>query len=108
MLNPKKPPSSLTQEEYARVVKSQLIKILRVNPWLSRFYAGYFDLCASNPSAINNLGIRSENSSDPDSKALNPKGPNPMSLNKNIRSCTHIKVNGVPCGSPALHREAFC
>ena len=108
MLNPKKPPSSLTQEEYARVVKSQLIKILRVNPWLSRFYAGYFDLCASNPSAINNLGVRSENSSDPDSKALNPKGPNPMSLNKNIRSCTHIKVNGVPCGSPALHREAFC
>jgi len=31
-----------------------------------------------------------------------------MSLNKHIRVCTHIKVNGVPCGSPALHGEVFC
>ncbi|MGD0569410.1 MAG: hypothetical protein ABSA78_13485 [Candidatus Sulfotelmatobacter sp.] len=28
--------------------------------------------------------------------------------NKNARPCTHIKVNGVPCGSPALRGEAFC
>jgi len=28
--------------------------------------------------------------------------------NKNARPCTHIKVNGVPCGSPALRDEAFC
>ncbi len=31
-----------------------------------------------------------------------------MSLNKNVRACTHIKVNGVPCGSPALRGEVFC
>jgi len=31
-----------------------------------------------------------------------------MSLNRNIRVCTHIKVNGVPCGSPALRGEIFC
>jgi len=31
-----------------------------------------------------------------------------MSQNKNTRTCTHIKVNGVPCGSPALRGEAFC
>ena len=31
-----------------------------------------------------------------------------MPLNQNIRVCTHIKVNGVPCGSPALHGEVFC
>ncbi|MGB6478457.1 MAG: hypothetical protein WBF15_05155 [Candidatus Sulfotelmatobacter sp.] len=31
-----------------------------------------------------------------------------MPPNKNIRVCTHIKVNGVPCGSPALHGEVFC
>ncbi len=31
-----------------------------------------------------------------------------MSLNKNIRVCTHIKVNGVQCGSPALRDEVFC
>ena len=31
-----------------------------------------------------------------------------MSLNKNIRICTHVKVNGVQCGSPALRGEVFC
>ena len=31
-----------------------------------------------------------------------------MSLNQNIRSCTHIKVNGTRCGSPALRSEVFC
>ncbi len=31
-----------------------------------------------------------------------------MSLNKNTRVCTHIKVNGVRCGSPALRGEVFC
>ena len=29
-------------------------------------------------------------------------------LDKNIRRCTHIKVNGIRCGSPALRSEAFC
>jgi len=31
-----------------------------------------------------------------------------MPLNQNIRVCTHIKVNGVRCGSPALRDEVFC
>jgi hypothetical protein len=31
-----------------------------------------------------------------------------MSLNETIRTCTHIKVNGIRCGSPALRGEAFC
>ena len=31
-----------------------------------------------------------------------------MSLNQNTRVCTHIKVNGVQCGSPALRGEVFC
>jgi hypothetical protein len=31
-----------------------------------------------------------------------------MPLNQNIRVCTHVKVNGVPCGSPALRSEVFC
>ncbi|HKU28150.1 MAG TPA: hypothetical protein VJQ54_21965, partial [Candidatus Sulfotelmatobacter sp.] len=25
-----------------------------------------------------------------------------------VRTCTHIKVNGVPCGSPALRGKQFC
>jgi hypothetical protein len=31
-----------------------------------------------------------------------------MPLNKNVRFCTHIKVNGARCGSPALRGEVFC
>jgi hypothetical protein len=83
--------------------KSHLLNILRVNPWLSRFCADSLDLLASNPNQINNLPIRSEIFSNPD-----PKGVTPMSINKNTTVCTHVKVNGVPCGSPALRGEVFC
>ena len=31
-----------------------------------------------------------------------------MAVNFNTRVCTHIKVNGVRCGSPALRQEVFC
>jgi hypothetical protein len=83
--------------------KSHLLNILHANPWLSRFCAGSLDLFASNPSQINNLQTRSEKIFNPD-----PKGASPMPLNQNIRVCTHIKVNGTPCGSPALRGEVFC
>jgi hypothetical protein len=94
--------STLSPAELA-IAKSHLLNIFRANPWLSRFYADCLQITDSNPNQINNLPTRSENFFD-----LNPKGPNSMSLNQNIRVCTHIKVNGVPCGSPALHGEIFC
>src|SRR5579863_7239917 len=31
-----------------------------------------------------------------------------MPVHSNVRTCTHIKVSGVRCGSPALRREQFC
>jgi len=31
-----------------------------------------------------------------------------MSVHPNVRVCTHIKVTGVRCGSPALRGEEFC
>jgi hypothetical protein len=94
--------STLSPAELAEA-KSHLLNIFRTNPWLSRFYAGCLQIIASNPKQISNLPTRSENFFN-----LNPKGSNSMSLNKNIRVCTHIKVNGVPCGSPALRGEIFC
>jgi len=94
--------STLNPTELAEA-KSHLLNIFRTNPWLLRFYAGCLQIFDSNSIPINNLQTRSENFFDP-----NPKGPNPMPLNKNIRVCTHIKVNGVPCGSPALRGEVFC
>src|SRR5208282_6112302 len=94
--------STLTPSELS-VAKTHLLNIFRANPWLSRFCADSLQILDSNPNPINNLPTRSENFFNPD-----PKGPSPMPLNKNIRVCTHIKVNGVPCGSPALHGEIFC
>src|SRR5580692_9116482 len=85
------------------IAKSHLLNIFRTNPWLSRFYADCLQIIDFNSSQINNLPTRSEKISN-----LNLKGPNPMPLNQNIRVCTHIKVNGVPCGSPALRGEVFC
>ncbi len=31
-----------------------------------------------------------------------------MAVNPNTRVCTHIKVNGIRCGSPSLREEVFC
>lgn len=94
--------STLNPTELA-IAKSHLLNIFRANPWLSIFCADSLQILHSNSNQINNLPTRSKTISN-----LNPKGPNSMPLNKNIRACTHIKVNGVPCGSPALRGEVFC
>jgi hypothetical protein len=112
MLHRQRPTWTYTPQELA-AIKSQVINILRVNPWLSRFYGAYLKLCRSNPSVVNILGDRSVFFSDldlpaPNPKAKKPRGPNAMSLNPRIRLCTHVKVNGVPCSSPALRGEVFC
>jgi hypothetical protein len=93
------------------IAKSHLLNIFHLNPWLSRFYADSLDLLANNSSQINNLQTQSAIFFSPDPKGPNPMFPNkPLNkpVNKNTRSCTHIKVNGTPCGSPALRGEAFC
>jgi hypothetical protein len=94
--------STLNPTELA-IAKSHVLNIFRANPWLSRFCADSLQIIDSNSNQINNLPTRSEKNFN-----LDPKGVNPMPLNQNIRVCTHIKVNGVPCGSPALHGEIFC
>jgi hypothetical protein len=87
--------------------------ILRANPSLARFYADLLRRHGANPSIIRDLETQSANSFSPDQSTRNPtpkpsKGSNPMAVNPNTRVCTHIKVNGVRCGSPALREEVFC
>jgi hypothetical protein len=94
--------STLNPTELA-IAKSHVLNIFRANPWLSRFCADSLQIIDSNSNQINNIPTRSEKNFN-----LDPKGVNLMPLNQNIRVCTHIKVNGVPCGSPALHGEIFC
>jgi hypothetical protein len=86
--------------------------ILCANPSLARIYADFFRRHGANPSLINDLEARSANFFTPDqspnhSITKSGKGSN-MAVNPNIRICTHIKVNGVRCGSPALRQEVFC
>ena len=87
--------------------------ILCANPLLARFYADFFRRHGANPSLINDLETRSANSFSPDQSATNPttersKGSTTMALNPNTPVCTHIKVNGIRCGSPSLRQEVFC
>jgi hypothetical protein len=83
-------------------------KILRANPLLARFYADLFRRHGANPSLIKDLETRSPNFSSPDqSTTMTKKGSN-MPAHPNSRTCTHIKVNGIRCGSPSLRGEVFC
>jgi hypothetical protein len=87
--------------------------ILRANPSLAIFYADLFRRHGANPSIIKDLEARSEIFFSSDQSTNNPtlkpaKGSNPMAVNPNTRVCTHVKVNGIRCGSPALRQEVFC
>jgi hypothetical protein len=87
--------------------------ILRANPLLARFYADLFRRHGANPSLINDLENRSPDFFSPDQPTTDPtlktkKGSNPMAVNPNTRVCSHIKVNGIRCGSPSLRQEVFC
>ncbi len=84
--------------------------ILRANPSLAIFYADLFRRQDANPSLIKELETQSEKFFAPDQSTRNrtTKGSNSMALNAKTRVCTHIKVNGIRCGSPALRKEVFC
>src|ERR1700676_156378 len=86
LTHPRSLPKSLSNLSPVEIsfAKSHLLNILRTNPWLSRFYADFFDLPSSNCNEINNLQARSGIFFNPD---LNDSPS--MSLNRNI----------------ALHRE---
>jgi hypothetical protein len=87
--------------------------ILRANPSLAIFYADFFRRHGANSNLLKDLEVRSGIVFDSDRSAKNHrtpqngKGPT-MSINRNTGVCTHIKVNGVRCGSPALRGEVFC
>ena len=94
--------STLNPAEQA-AAKSHLLNIFRANPWLARFYQHGLDILAANHCKLKDLEAKSGKKFNPDSK-----GSHPMSSPKNVRVCTHIKVNGIRCGSPALRGEVFC
>ena len=87
--------------------------ILCANPLFAGFYADLFRRYGANPSIIKDLETRSGIFFAPDQSTNNhptpkpSKGSNAMAVNPNTRVCTHIKVNGIRCGSPALRHEVL-
>ncbi len=87
-------------------------KILQANPLLAGFYADLLRRHGANPSLIKDLETSSQkifaqqSTNNPNHKP--PKGSNDMVVNPSTRVCTHIKVNGIRCGSPSLRGEVFC
>ena len=78
-------------------VKSFIQNIFHLNPAFARFCAGVVISAEPNSAQAKYLANRYQIS----------KGI-PMPVHSNVRSCTHIKVTGVRCGSPALRGEQFC
>ena len=80
---------------FARDFNSFLRNILLANPFFARICAEAWQSARPNSLVTKLLQLNYQ-------KNLLR---NPMS---NIRSCTHIKVTGVRCGSPALRGEEYC
>ena len=74
-------------------IKSLVLNNLHTSPVLSRFYEQILVSQGVNPNEAKILADRYRNFSG---------------VNMSSKSCTHIKVTGVRCDSPALRGEQFC
>jgi len=81
----------------AAAVKSNIRNILLASPDFPRLYADVLISEGYNPNEAKILAERYQKNS----------GIN-MPLHPSVKVCTHIKVTGVRCGSPALRGEQFC
>jgi hypothetical protein len=82
----------------AHRVKSFIRNIFHANPLFLRFCLDTFISKSHNSKQVKYLAQRYQNFNRGISMPVHP----------NVRSCTHIKVTGVRCGSPAMRGEHFC
>ncbi len=76
-------------------VNSNVRKILLASPMFPRFYADFVIATAPNSNEAKILAKNYQKIID----RINMSNP---------KSCTHIKVTGIRCGSPTLRGEQFC
>jgi hypothetical protein len=81
----------------AKTINSIIRKILLASPDFPRFYA---DVVISKAPNSNEARILRDN-------YQKIAGMN-MPVHPSVKTCTHIKVTGIRCGSPALRGEQFC
>ena len=79
--------------------KSFVHNIFRLNPAFAIFCAKVVISADPNSAEAKNLAKRYQIFSDKDID---------MPVHPSVKVCTHIKVTGVRCGSPALRGEQFC
>src|SRR5450631_2276933 len=99
-VNPDQSASPSRQQSLADVranIKSLIYKNLVASPIFPRLYADLVLHYAPNSPAAKILA--------PHYKKIVERTNQLMA---NVKSCTHIKVSGVRCGSPALRGEQFC
>ncbi len=84
----------------AAAIKSSIRNILLASPDFPRFYA---DVVLSSAPNSNEAKILARNYKKIIEHTRTQRTDMP-----NFKNCTHIKVTGVRCGSPALRGEQFC
>ncbi len=105
---PRKPTETIA--EIAARAKSNIRNILLTSPYFPRLYADVVLTYAPNSNEAKILAPHYKKICDRvNERATQLTNPErtitPMS---NVKNCTHIKVTGVRCGSPALRGEQFC
>jgi hypothetical protein len=85
----------------AHRVKSLVRNILLASPLFPRLYA---DVVISSAPNSNEAKILARNYQ----KIIDRTNRINMPIHPSVKVCTHIKVTGVRCGSPALRGEQFC
>jgi len=97
-----KPSASLPQSDtlatIAARVKSLIRNTLLASPDFPRLYADVVISSAPNSNEAKTLAANYQKIIDRTNMPIHP----------NVKSCTHVKVTGVRCGSPALRGEQFC
>jgi len=100
MLASKKKSASISKKgktPTAADIKSFVRNILLASPDFPGFYARLLISEGYNPNQAKALAVQYQKKF----------GAN-MPVHANVKTCTHIKVTGVRCGSPALRGEEFC
>ena len=92
-----KPPASETLSTIAASIKSKIRNTLLASPDFPRLYEQALIAEGHNPNQAKNLA-----------ETISKNFRSHMPVQPNVRVCTHIKVTGVRCGSPALRGEQFC
>src|ERR1700687_5482614 len=93
------------------LANSLLRKILPPSPLLPKLYEDFGPAGTRNSNESKILPTNPTKNISPANTAntkKKTKNRTPMSNQPNVRSCTHIKVTGVCCGSPSLRGEQFC